>query len=209
MHTSLNNAGNKVISSVKANKKNIIVIVNDKRIAVSRDTYTELNLYKGKRLLDDTYKELRRLERLDKEIKYSRNICSRKIRNEVDVRNRLLKRNVSQKDTDYIIALLKKSNLLNDEQYTIELIEHLNSKLYGKLRIENELKQKGISIELIKQHEIDSKREVEKLNILYPKIFNKYLKKYDKFQAKFKTVNYLISKGYRIQDIQNIGGEEL
>ncbi len=209
MHTSLNNAGNKVISSVKANKKNIIVIVNDKRIAVSKDTYTELNLYRGKRLLDDTYKELRRLERLDKEIKYSRNICSNKIRNEVDVRNRLLKRNVSQKDTDYIVALLKKSNLLNDEQYTIELIEHLNSKLYGKLRIENELKQKGISIELIKQYEIDSKREIEKLNILYPKIINKYLKKYDKFQAKFKTVNYLISKGYRIQDIQNIGGEEL
>jgi len=52
----------------------------------------------------------------------------------------------------------------------------------------------------------DFKDELNKLKADYEKIYKRYIKKYDKYEAKNKTISYLMSKGYKYSDIVKIKG---
>lgn len=122
---------------------------------------------------------------------------------------------VEQKMRDYLIIpeakeeillFLMKENYLDEERFTRSYIRgKFYMKSWGRNKIKNHLKFKGISEKLIKNcfseiEESDYEKTIAKI----------YFDYYDKqrgikdYQRKSKTINYLIGRGFEYSEILNM-----
>lgn len=107
---------------------------------------------------------------------------------------------------DEIILYLIKENYLNEERFTRSYIRgKFYIKSWGRNKIKNHLKRKGISEKLINScfDEIDEK-DYEKIVI---KIYEDYYVKQKglkEYQKKSKTIKYLIGRGFGYEEIERI-----
>lgn len=248
---SLNKDGKKIIS-IHLGKKKVILRFEDETKSISLNTYLNFRLYENKILSKDEIEEIDNFNEIDKYLEYSKNIISRYLISEKTLHDKLIKKGLNEDKIGYIIAYLKENKLLDDVNYGKALFDELNYKCYGKYRIIEYLKKKGLNNEFISSlifdeddeinkiyklipslnkkyskynfsqkrihiinslkrygfddkdinkclnefNHFDKKDELDKLLLDYKKAYNKYLKKYDKNEAKIRTIKYLINKGY-------------
>lgn len=107
---------------------------------------------------------------------------------------------------DEILMYLIKENYLNEERFTRSYIRgKFYIKSWGRNKIRQHLKQKGITEKLISKSmdeidEADYEKTVRKIwNAYYEK--QKGLKEY---QKKIKTTRYLMSRGFEYEEINKI-----
>lgn len=105
-----------------------------------------------------------------------------------------------------ILLYLMKENYLNEERFTRSYIRgKFNIKHWGKNKIKNHLKQKGITEKLITRcydeiHEDDYLKTVQRLYENY----ESKLKGLKDYQKKSKTITYLISRGFEYEVILQV-----
>ncbi|TXF77819.1 regulatory protein RecX [Chryseobacterium sp.] len=105
-----------------------------------------------------------------------------------------------------ILLYLLKENFLNEERFTRSYIRgKFYMKSWGRNKIRNHLKFKGISEKLINRcfDEIDEQDYDRTLEKIYQ---NHYLKQkgLKEYQKKSKTITYLIGRGFEYEEILRV-----
>lgn len=121
------------------------------------------------------------------------------------IKKYLLDRDCNQEYADKIVEELINKKILNDNLLIKNQINYLITNYNGILMIKKKLYEKGFSKELIDKEilELDYDLYYEYLNKCYLKNIDKY-KKYDSYTSKLKLKNYLLQRGYRASDLNNI-----
>ncbi len=107
---------------------------------------------------------------------------------------------------DEIILYLIKENYLNEERFTRSYIRgKFYIKSWGRNKIKNQLKFKGISEKLINScfDEIDEKDYERTLIKIYEDYFGKQ-KGLKEYQRKSKAIKYLMGRGFEYEEIGRI-----
>ncbi len=105
-----------------------------------------------------------------------------------------------------IILYLLKENYLNEERFTRSYIRgKFYMKSWGRNKIKNHLKLKGIPEKLINKcfdeiGEVDYHQTIEKIY----KDYSSKLKGIREYQKKSRTLKYLLSKGFEYEEISEI-----
>lgn len=107
---------------------------------------------------------------------------------------------------DEILLYLMKENYLNEERFTRSYIRgKFYMKLWGRNKIRNHLKFKGVPEKLINASfdEIDDDDYEKTLEKLYLDYSGK-IKGLQDYQKKSKTIKYLLSKGFEYESITSL-----
>ena len=103
-------------------------------------------------------------------------------------------------EIDKVISFCYEYNFLNDREYSKCLAKDLvNLKKYGKRRIAEELKSKGISSENIAEA-LDG-AECDEYEMLMPQVIKKLKGNFEK-KNEDKAIRYFLYRGYQLWDIK-------
>jgi len=198
-----------VIQSVTAGKENIcqIMFSNDLVLRIHADLVLKYGLSKGTSLSEETLKVLIHNNDLilakRKAYKYS----TYSLRTEQQVVRKLLEDNYSDRIIKQSIDFLKTFNLIDDELYCKKYIEyHTKSKSISSAKLQNELKNKGISHDIAKLaiinyypvdqiYEIVTKAAEKKMRLLKNK---------PKDKQKNSLIQFLLRQGFDISIIKAV-----
>lgn len=124
--------------------------------------------------------------------------CVYQDRSHYEVAKKLREMNMISQAIDLIVLHLMQHNFLNEERFAKSYVRgKFNTKKYGKIKIKQGLKQKGIQENLIKIafKEIDETAYKDTLHQLAEKKLA-LLKEPNPFKKKQKLIRYLMQKGY-------------
>lgn len=190
----LRSTGN-LIKKIKFNKNNIVLVFDDEKVSISKDAYSMNYLYVGKELSKKEIQQLIDFSSLDKALSYAMSLLRRQHYSEYRIREKLYAKEYEKKDIDNVIKFLKRNDLINDEMFAFDYIEYANEKCFGKHRIINELKDKGIFDETINRLKFPESMERKKALELLKKLEKKNENlSYDK--SKQKIYASLIQYGF-------------
>ena len=102
-----------------------------------------------------------------------------------------------------ILMFLMTENYINEERFTRSYIRgKFYIKSWGKKKIANHLKMKGVTEKLIRQcmNEIKEEDYQAKIKEIYKDYYNK-ISAGTAYQKKGKTITYLIGKGFEYEEI--------
>ncbi|MFT4033127.1 MAG: regulatory protein RecX [Siphonobacter sp.] len=136
--------------------------------------------------------------------------CAYQERTIQEVRKKLQGWDVSEEDTEEILSRLVTEGYLSEERYARSFVGgKFRVKHWGKLKIEQELRRKGLSAENRQAglEEINEKEYLETLKILLTKKAAA-LKDEDPRVRKQKLMRYALSKGYESSMIWKLLGED-
>lgn len=128
-----------------------------------------------------------------------RHYCAYAERCHSDVVSKLYDLGVWKKDHDEIVATLIEENYLNEERFAKAFAGgHFRSKQWGKNKIIQALKQKGVSSYCIKTglKEIDEDDYGQTLQKLFTQKWESLRGTSNRFAKMKKTTDYLLQKGY-------------
>ncbi len=135
----------------------------------------------------------------EKAVAYNKtlNLISKRIKTEKEVKDYLKQKGYVNKIITEVVQKLKEYNFINDQRYVKSYItSHINSS--GKLKLKQELYNKGISKKLIE----DAIENLQNQTEVIVRLKEKYMKnKEDNYKNKQKLTRYLLSKGFTYDDI--------
>jgi len=126
------------------------------------------------------------------------NYCAYQERSQYEVRNKLYEWGLHQKDVDEIIAELIGQNFMNEERFSrAYTLGKFRIKAWGKLKIKQGLKLKGVPEKLIAKslNAIDMDDYLAKLEQLIEKKSKTIIEK-DPFKRRYLLSRYAAAKGY-------------
>ena len=197
-----------VVTKVEKLKKDYNVTIGNKEYKLDEDTIVEFNLYKGKELddniIDDIIKSSNNNEYYNKALTYA----LRYQKNGKEVYNYLISKGLDNNNAKIIVNKLIDRKLINENSLIENIIYSLIKNHNGKNMIKEKLKIKGFNKELIDNaiNNIDYDFYFENTLKIYEKIKHKY-DKYDDYIRKNKIKQYLYSRGYDYNDINEINIE--
>lgn len=130
-------------------------------------------------------------------------------RSRKEIEDRLKKKKFTHETIDSVIAYFDKLELINDQEFALGWMKSRLNKPLGLRRISFELKQKGITEEIIEQAKAsikDNYREYEVVSDLAKAKLNK-LKNIESGKARARVYRYLLSRGFSIDVINEVVSE--
>lgn len=131
------------------------------------------------------------------------NYCVYQDRSHQEVEQKLKEFLLIPEAKEEILLFLIAENYINEERFTRSYIRgKFYIKSWGKKKIANQLKMKGVTEKLIRKcmDEINEQDYQAKIKEIYRDYFGQ-LKEGKTYQKKSKTIKYLIGKGYEYEDI--------
>lgn len=143
---------------------------------------------------------------MDQALQKLKHFCSYRDRAHIEVKSKLYELGIRGDDADEILATLITEDYLNEERFARNFSRgKFRMKAWGRRKIIQALKLKQISPYCIRKglEEIDDAEYMEALNKLAT---NKYLslKKEQYLRRQYKTIQYLLSKGYESDLIRDV-----
>lgn len=138
------------------------------------------------------------------------NLLARREHSALELSNKLKKRGFSGSEIDSIIDKLIQENLLSDRRFAEAYIHARSSKGFGPLRIESELKERGVKESIINELlDINDDTWLEVLENLYHR---KYLHKSQQagelapvdYKDKAKQIRFLQYRGFSLEKIHEV-----
>lgn len=167
------NTGN-VITSIKFLKDRVVLHFGKVKVELCEETYTSSYFYVGKSFTDEELAKIERDNKIGLAIKYAKSLLAGKMMSEWNMRNKLYEKGYEKDVVDAVIIKLKKDKLINDKALAKEWVSYYNDKLYGKNRIIQELRLKGLFDETIKELKFSDSNELKKAKALLPKLEKQY-----------------------------------
>lgn len=190
------------IVKIKVNKKDIEVFFDAfPNLIITHDTYTNYYLFVDKIITFEEYNRIFKENEKNVALNKALSMLSKRLFTRKELEDKLKVKKFNKDTIDYIIAYSLEHNLINDEIYAKEYKEVLDNKNYGKLKIIDLLKNKGISSIVI--DELDFSEEKEYIKALnYLELLNN--KHYEKSNIKKKQLIYnnLCSEGFEKKVIE-------
>lgn len=156
----------------------------------------------------DTYNNILYDNYLLKAKNLSYTFATYKMRTELEVRERLKRENYQGDIIDLAIQFLYEFNLINDEKYAKLFVEEKSiSKIWGKIRIKNELSRKGIDTNIIENvisHYFPEMQTLDKAIKVADKKYNILLKKHNIQKSQQLLFSFLQRKGFHFDEIKEI-----
>ena len=125
-------------------------------------------------------------------------------RSEKEIRDKLKTKSISSKTTDQCIKYFKELSLVDDRQFAQKWINYRLSKPFGINRIRLELKQKGISPEILEETLTQAQENFNEFDIVL-ELSQRRLEKYkniDTNKAKQRLYGYLSRRGFSTSSIK-------
>jgi regulatory protein len=130
------------------------------------------------------------------------NYCAGGEKCRADIQKKLTAQKVDRADFEEYLTRLRKENFLSDERYLKAFIAAHMRKKWGKVKMKNALRSKGIDSGLIDEYlrDIESDDYDEQFKTLLQKKWSS-LEKYALKDRKQKTIRFLLSRGFEMQKI--------
>lgn len=141
-------------------------------------------------------KEFTRSETKDKALR----LLAFRAHSEKELAEKLKRAGAKEEDIEYALGFVREYGFVNDSEYAAHLAKELkNIKKYGKRRIEQELKARGISTEdaLAALSELPDEEEAALMPLLERKIGGNFEQKNID-----KATRYFLYRGYEFGDIR-------
>lgn len=120
---------------------------------------------------------------------------------EKELTDKLRRAGAVSDDIEKVLVFCREYNFINDEDYAKKKAKDLqNLKKYGKRRIYQELKQKGIAEEYI-ESALSELMEIDETDILNPIVKKKLNCNFEKKNID-KCIRYFMYRGYDLSDIK-------
>ena len=195
----MNNIITDIVPQVNSTSRFSVFIDGEFAFGISDfDLYT-LRLSKGDEITEEKMAEIESLLDNDKCKNYAIDLVSRKMYTEKEIRTKMMHKEFSQTAIDSVIDILKEYGYINDEAYATIYCEHYMQK-YGVKKLEFELKNKGISSEIIENALLGVKNDDTLEEMIRKKVGTKELD----YKEYSKTIRYFLSKGFEYDTIQSI-----
>lgn len=136
----------------------------------------------------------------------ARRFCAYQERTHQQLRDKLYSWGLHKADVEKIISQMIEEGYLNEERFAMAFASgKFRINHWGKKKIEDSLRQKKISEYCIRKalNSIDDKDVYQSAYMVAEKYFSK-LKEKDQRKRKYKTIAYLVSKGYDAETARQI-----
>ncbi len=186
-----------IIKYKKIGKDKYKVYFENEELTLYEDVILKYNLITKKSVDLDLLEEVLESNKYYEMYNLALNYISFKMRSETEVRDYLIKKDVSNEMIDKIINNLYDKNVLNDKLYVTSFInDSVNLKDIGPIKIKDELIKKGFNKELIDEHlnKFDDNVWEDKIKKHIKRYINN--KKLSTNMIKLKILNELNIKGY-------------
>jgi regulatory protein len=130
--------------------------------------------------------------------KKAESYCAYQERSQQEVRDKLYSWGIYPNEVENVISELVLTNFVNEERFAMAYVSgKFNMNRWGKIKIRQGLKMKGISERLIKDslNSIDIEEYLEQLTILLEKKA-RVLPEKDAYKRKMKLANFALGKGF-------------
>ena len=141
-------------------------------------------------------KELTKTEAKEKALR----LLAFRSHSENELCDKLIMAGAKREDLPYVMEFVKEYGFVNDAEYAVHLAKDLqNLKKYGKKRIIDELKKRGIASEYIENavSELDGEERDTLLPLLERKLGGNFEQK-----NVDRAIRYFIYRGYKFEDIK-------
>lgn len=183
------------IKKIKILKNKVVVYFNDEKLELDKEVYPNFYLYEGKDIDKKEYNKIKEFNNVSSLLKYAMRIRSKAIYTEYQIREKLYNKGASKPEVDKVISIMKGYDLIDDKAFIEDYVEYYNSLNYGKNKIINKLKDKGIFDDKLSKINFPLFIERRKAKALLPKLEKKY-DKYSYSQKKQHIYNGFISNGF-------------
>jgi regulatory protein len=164
----------------------------------------EYKLKKGKELDEETANKIKGYAEFDKVKFAALNYLSYRQRSIFEMEEYLLKKDFDNDSVASVISWLKESDYLNDERFAESyVLEKTRLNNLGAYRLKIELKQKGITDEIISEVLTDHKIDLNELTALVRRKYSAVLSE-DRNTQYRKIGGYLQRKGYSYDVVKKI-----
>jgi regulatory protein len=191
------------ITAIKAQAKKperISVFVDNKySFSLSQSQLLEYKIHSGLKLTEVKLAELKRASDYGKLLERAINYCLIRPRSIREVRDYLWHVNTEPATTESLISRLQDRGYLNDANFTVSWMRSRQlTKPVSKLRLAAELRQKGITQDMIDS--AFSSSDYNETEALQEVIAKK--RKLPRYQNEQKLITYLARQGYDYEDIK-------
>lgn len=183
------------IKKIKILKNKVVISFENEKLELDKEVYPNFYLYEGKDIDKKEYNKIKEFNNVSTYLRYAMKIRSKSIYTEYQVREKLYNKGASKPEVDKVISIMKGYDLIDDKAFVEDYVEYYNSLNYGKNKIINKLKDKGIFDEKLSKINFPLSIERRKAKALLPKLEKKY-DKYSFSQKKQHIYNSYISNGF-------------
>ena len=119
-----------------------------------------------------------------------------------ELRRKLQHKNIADAEIEPAIEQLQREGLLSDQRYAESYIHMRKSKGYGPIRIEQELKERGVAARDFRHHLYSDQIDWSALlKVAYAKKYGS--RPCDDYQEKAKRIRYLQYRGFALDEIHD------
>lgn len=189
----------KKIEDIKIKKKKVVITILRHEYYLSKDSFTDGYYYIGKELTSLEFKEIEEASKKKNVNLYLTTLLSKRRYTNYEVENKL-KDKFKLNDFEIKKTLSKyiESKIIDDYSYTYDFVLFKIEKNYGKKKIIDELKRKGISEDIYNDLSIQSLFTKEQdINSLLKKVDKKNL---PHLRRKEHLLQYLIRRGFNYNE---------
>lgn len=193
------------ISKIKNKNKYNVIIDDNMNLVLDEDIVIEFNIYKGKEIDDEIYKNIESSNYLNEYYNKALEYGLKYMKSEHEIIDYLVNKGLNINSAYEILNKLKNKKLIDDSKIIYSICDSLVRNCNGKLMIESKLKQRKFSDILISDAliKIDEEEYNNAILKLYKKIEHKY-DKYDDYIRKGKIKSYFYSRGYVTSDLVDL-----
>ena len=183
------------IKKIKILKNKVVISFENEKLELDKEVYPNFYLYEGKEIDKKEYNKIKEFNNVSSFLKYAMRIRSKAIYTEYQIREKLYKKEATKAEVDKVISIMKGYDLIDDNAFIEDYVEYYNSLNYGKNKIINKLKDKGIFEERINKINFSISNERKKAKAILPRLEKKY-DKYSFSQQKQHIYNAYLSNGF-------------
>ena len=139
-----------IVSALKKNSSDKILVEFEggESLRSTLAAVTDARLYVGMELDEDAFAALKRSSSRGLERQKALELLSRRPHSRRELKDKLLRRGVSEEDAEDCMQWLSDRGFLDDEEYAGAVARHYAAKGYGAGRLRSELQRRGIDREL-------------------------------------------------------------
>ncbi len=192
------------IDEIKPIKNAIVLVINGDSFTISKSVFTDDYYYPDKVLSENEMMAIKKADHLLKAQQYLDKTITSKRYTEKEITDKLkTKFKLSKNDIFTLLKPYLDANIISDKDYALDYLEAKSSSGYGMNYITEQLKKKGIDLDIV------SSEDINKFNNLSINICKQLLRKKDQpskplLKRKEILTDFLYRRGFNKEEVNEM-----